>query len=415
MTAAWTVLGVSAVLTVAHRILLGDVTLAGWANDTQTLVTGVVIGFIGVLVLDTSRRLDGAVAESAAAAAPGSAEHGRLVARTRAAAVVHDEVLATLTLAASTLPVPRDRLAQQARRAAAQIRELAVGVAMPGRGALSSEIAATVRSHAPDAELLVTGAGSPSLPSDAEQALVAAVRQALENSVRHAGPGARRRVVLEQRAEGVRVIVADDGAGFDPGAVPSARLGIRTSILQRVQDAGGTAVVSSHRGRGTRVLLEWSPMSVEASARIEVRGDPRILRRGVRVTAVVFVVTQLFLAVLATAGAAVWWVPLAVCAVIFAASDVLRTRPTPVPRVGRVVVVVALILSAVVLGGVAAPFAFGDLWFATAAAFVLIALAVAGRPLAAVIGVVLLVTVLAVLGMVAGVAPGMVILVAGAP
>lgn len=58
------------------------------------------------------------------------------------------------------------------------------------------------------------------------------------------------------RARRLRVEVCDEGDGFDPESVSSRCLGVRLSIIQRMLDAGGSAVVYSVPGQGTRVILE---------------------------------------------------------------------------------------------------------------------------------------------------------------
>jgi signal transduction histidine kinase len=56
---------------------------------------------------------------------------------------------------------------------------------------------------------------------------------------------------------GARLEVADDGAGFDTGAVLAAggSLGLR-SMLERACSVRGTATVESTPGSGTTVRLE---------------------------------------------------------------------------------------------------------------------------------------------------------------
>jgi signal transduction histidine kinase len=56
----------------------------------------------------------------------------------------------------------------------------------------------------------------------------------------------------------VSVRVEDTGRGFDLDAIPVERLGVRTSILRRMEDVGGTATITSSPGHGTVVELEWS-------------------------------------------------------------------------------------------------------------------------------------------------------------
>jgi signal transduction histidine kinase len=54
----------------------------------------------------------------------------------------------------------------------------------------------------------------------------------------------------------VTVFVRDRGPGFDVDAVPEDRLGLRQSVVGRMQRHGGTAVVRSDNGAGTEVQLE---------------------------------------------------------------------------------------------------------------------------------------------------------------
>ncbi len=55
--------------------------------------------------------------------------------------------------------------------------------------------------------------------------------------------------------DGLTVTVRDSGIGFDPGRVGPDRLGISRSIVERMEDCGGTASVRSVPGRGTTVTL----------------------------------------------------------------------------------------------------------------------------------------------------------------
>jgi signal transduction histidine kinase len=99
-----------------------------------------------------------------------------------------------------------------------------------------------------------------SLPPEVSDALISATVQALTNSVTHAGAAATRTVTAARLDDGgLRITVADDGRGFDVGAIPEARLGVRVSILERVQQVGGAARVDSSPGRGATVTLEWRP------------------------------------------------------------------------------------------------------------------------------------------------------------
>ena len=89
------------------------------------------------------------------------------------------------------------------------------------------------------------------------RALAEAVGEAVRNSVGHAGPDAECAVLVEI-GDALRVTVADDGVGFDPGAVPPERLGIEVSIRQRLRELpGAQARLRSAPGEGTTVQMAW--------------------------------------------------------------------------------------------------------------------------------------------------------------
>lgn len=87
--------------------------------------------------------------------------------------------------------------------------------------------------------------------------LDAAVGNALDNVVAHAGPGAHAFVFVEDLGDSVLVSVRDDGVGIAAGRVEEAarqgRLGISQSIVGRLASLGGTAELHSEPGAGT----EW--------------------------------------------------------------------------------------------------------------------------------------------------------------
>lgn len=101
-------------------------------------------------------------------------------------------------------------------------------------------------------ELSVTGAGDVAHPGHRHRALVATVGEAVRNAAAHA-QGAIRVYVEVERGGGVTAWVSDEGPGFDLDAVPPDRLGIRGSIIDRMERAGGTAMCAS-----TEVGTEWT-------------------------------------------------------------------------------------------------------------------------------------------------------------
>lgn len=100
-------------------------------------------------------------------------------------------------------------------------------------------------------------AGDVTLPSHTAAELLAVTKEALANVDKHAGPGARAWVLLEDLGTEVVVSIRDDGLGIAPGTVERAaaegHLGVVESIRGRVRDLGGTCALESALGSGT----EW--------------------------------------------------------------------------------------------------------------------------------------------------------------
>ncbi|MGB3697419.1 MAG: hypothetical protein WBA05_08300 [Gordonia sp. (in: high G+C Gram-positive bacteria)] len=66
---------------------------------------------------------------------------------------------------------------------------------------------------------------------------------------------------MQIRAEARRltVVIADDGIGFDPTAVPPTRFGIAISIRGRMHRLdGGECTIVSAPAAGTRIELRWA-------------------------------------------------------------------------------------------------------------------------------------------------------------
>lgn len=98
------------------------------------------------------------------------------------------------------------------------------------------------------------------LPVAVQVALLRVTQGALANVVQHAG-AARAEVAVAVEGGAVRLVVADDGRGFDPdadaggGAVGRAdSFGLR-AIAQRAAELGGTLAVDSAPGSGTRIIV----------------------------------------------------------------------------------------------------------------------------------------------------------------
>lgn len=95
----------------------------------------------------------------------------------------------------------------------------------------------------------------------AGEALVGALRATFENVLRHSG-GTSANVEIMYSDTEVSFMVSDEGKGFDTTAIDARRLGIRDSIIGRMEAAGGTARIWSSPGAGTTVLLSVPVLEV---------------------------------------------------------------------------------------------------------------------------------------------------------
>ena len=104
-------------------------------------------------------------------------------------------------------------------------------------------------------ELETIGLTDDRFPPDVETQLYRIAQEAVTNAVRHAR--AREIGVMLQHRDGrLRLIVEDDGCGFDPaGAERSGCLGL-VGIRERAETLGGTLSVESSAGAGTTVVLD---------------------------------------------------------------------------------------------------------------------------------------------------------------
>ena len=99
------------------------------------------------------------------------------------------------------------------------------------------------------------------LPMDtALEALIGAMGEATTNAAKWSGQD-QVSVFAEVEDDGVRIFVRDTGDGFDPDDVAEDRLGVRESIVGRMERVGGTAIISSSPGGGTEVEL-FAPAAV---------------------------------------------------------------------------------------------------------------------------------------------------------
>lgn len=129
--------------------------------------------------------------------------------------------------------------------------------------AVEGHVEAFIRTHGIQTELHVRGLVRPQrLPAEVEVALYRIVQEALTNIARHSGASSVG-ILLDRRPDTVRLVVEDDGLGFDvdgPGA--AQRLGL-AGIRERAALLGGSASVESGAGGGTAVYVTLPMRSLE--------------------------------------------------------------------------------------------------------------------------------------------------------
>lgn len=83
-----------------------------------------------------------------------------------------------------------------------------------------------------------------------------AAREAMVNAAKYGGEGGAVQVYAEVEGTTVFVSVRDRGPGFDLDAIPADRMGVRESIIGRMERNGGTARLRAVPDGGTEVELE---------------------------------------------------------------------------------------------------------------------------------------------------------------
>lgn len=241
---------------------------ASWELAILEGIYGVILGGAIIIMLTMLRQAASSVDAAQATAldryAHAVRQHATEVERVQVDSIVHDSVLTTLISAARAFtPQAQELAATMATNTIGYLRDAAA--ASPDDGtmvrlsALAERITDTAGTYGTAFELRVRGVGTRSIPVQGAEAVYSAAAQAMVNSVNHGGgEGVTRWLALRGVAPGgIEVVVGDTGAGFELADVPSERLGVRVSIIERLSNAGGRAVIQSAPGEGTIVTLRW--------------------------------------------------------------------------------------------------------------------------------------------------------------
>ncbi len=192
--------------------------------------------------------------------------------RKRIARELHDETgqsLTSLMVRMQTMnqkcPVPELKLQiEDARRLIAQTLDNVHNLALELRpsvlddlgleAALQRYVQDSRRRYSLEIDLIAIGLED-RLPAPVETALYRIVQEGLTNVARHAQAHTAS-VLLERRNGRIRLIIEDDGKGFDPlQAASGGRLGLY-GMRERAELLNGTVTIESVPGQGTSLFVE---------------------------------------------------------------------------------------------------------------------------------------------------------------
>jgi signal transduction histidine kinase len=227
-----------------------------------TLTFAAIFTVIAYVAVRSAAALDAATEQARSTASRAAAGAARRQEQARLDALVHDAVMGTLYSASQGDAALDPAVRRQAAVTLAQLQDLRQS-SEDTRDVAPGQFAARIRSVvleiSPAVTFTAVGDRAHAVPSVVAAALAEATAEAMRNSVAHAGgPTVERQVSVDLDVDRIRVLIADTGRGFDPGAVPPHRLGILVSIRGRMEAIRhGLAEVAARPGGGTRVLLEW--------------------------------------------------------------------------------------------------------------------------------------------------------------
>ncbi len=232
-------------------------------DSVFALILGGVITIIFFMLRTAAASVDRAQQTALERYSHAVRQHAIEAERVQVDAIVHDSVLTTLLSAARAFtPEAKELAATMAGNAIGHLRD-AVAVAPDSdaqvpAAVLFSRISEAAGTMSQPFDVRSVRLGRTSLPIPAAEALYSAAVQGMVNSLQHAGAGVSRWVEVKGLPRGgIQVQVGDEGTGFDLGMVPTERLGVRVSIIDRISSAGGHADVTSTPGTGTMVTLRW--------------------------------------------------------------------------------------------------------------------------------------------------------------
>ena len=220
-----------------------------WSWVVVFALLGAGIGVLVDLLLASMGERDRAFAETAS-----------LAERERLNRIVHDGVLQVLALVEREGPGmgPRGvRLAALAREQESRLRVLLLDRSLDQPAADQVDITAVLDRHESSTVTISAMAERVMVSSREALEIDAVVTEILANVAKHAGPAARAWVLLEHEGRELIISLRDNGIGAKAEDITKAgergHIGVRESVLGRIRDLGGQAVVRAAPGRG----VDW--------------------------------------------------------------------------------------------------------------------------------------------------------------
>lgn len=197
--------------------------------------------------------------------------------RLRLSHELHDDVLnemAVLLMSPAGRQLP-DGFKQGYARLTQRVREIASDLRPPtlnyGLASALTELADNLMERTHDTVSITVEIKSDEAryPEAVEKNLFRIIQQGLENALRHGHPTGIR-LTGHMDADGVRLLLADDGAGFETGATPDIahllegkHFGL-AGMFERAALIGAKIEIASAPGQGTRITLAWRAASIPA-------------------------------------------------------------------------------------------------------------------------------------------------------
>ena len=226
-----------------------------------TLLTNGTAAVIALLLRNAAERTDAASAESIRSAILQARVEAQVKVRERLDALVHDRVLTALISASRATNTAEVKAATDL--AASAIVKLAEVESSDDSGSVYiNDLFQAIKTAGLNLDhqikTSITQSSNWQLDKQTANAFTEATIQAVQNSILHAGGKAQRELILKSTDKDMKIVVKDDGRGFRPSRIPRGRLGLRVSVISRVESVGGEVHIASEPGKGATIILEWA-------------------------------------------------------------------------------------------------------------------------------------------------------------